>query len=229
MRKQKGFTLIEIAIVLVVVGLLIGGVLKGQELITAARVRNIAAQLDGIKIAYLGFQDRYRQLPGDFTDALAASGIPMAGNTPTRGCNASNITCQNGRIDDVNENESILAWHQLTRAGFITGNYDGIGNIPTATNTPTNAFSGYLQIIYDPVYLDANPNPPAIFQVKTGSNIPSSVLSELDRKMDDGFPQTGALRFSASGGSTPTCISSGPPVTYNGAADIKTCGAAVLQ
>ena len=73
MRTQTGFTLIEIAIVVVIIGLLLGGVLKGQELITAARVRNLAAQLDGVKIAYLGFQDRYRALPGDYSNAAAAA------------------------------------------------------------------------------------------------------------------------------------------------------------
>src|ERR1043166_9992461 len=60
MRKQNGFTLIEIAIVLVIIGLLLGGVLKGQELITSARVRNLISQQDGIKAAFFGFQDRFR-------------------------------------------------------------------------------------------------------------------------------------------------------------------------
>src|SRR5476649_546217 len=126
MRKQTGFTLIEIAIVLVIVGLLLGGVLKGQELITAARVRNIAAQLDGVKIAYLGFQDRYRSLPGDYVDAQAAANIP--GPTPTLGCTSGNSTCQNGKIDPGSSpSESILAWHQLGRSGFINCSYDGGG------------------------------------------------------------------------------------------------------
>ena len=56
-RRSKGFTLIEIAIVLVIIGLLVGGVLKGQELITGARVRNLISQQDGIKAAFFGFQD----------------------------------------------------------------------------------------------------------------------------------------------------------------------------
>ena len=59
-RYTSGFTLIEIAIVLVIIGLLVGGVLKGQELITGARVRNLISQQDGIKAAFFGFQDRYR-------------------------------------------------------------------------------------------------------------------------------------------------------------------------
>ena len=54
MNKQRGFTLIEIAIVLVIIGLLLGGVLKGQELITGARVRNLIGQQDGVKAAYFG-------------------------------------------------------------------------------------------------------------------------------------------------------------------------------
>jgi len=65
----SGFTLIEIAIVLVIIGLLVGGVLKGQELITGARVRNLISQQDGIKAAFFGFQDRYRALPGDYAAA----------------------------------------------------------------------------------------------------------------------------------------------------------------
>src|SRR5674476_678557 len=76
MRKQNGFTLIEIAIVLVIIGLLLGGVLKGQELITSARVRNLISQQDGIKAAYFGFLDRFRALPGDYS--LATTNIAGA-------------------------------------------------------------------------------------------------------------------------------------------------------
>jgi prepilin-type N-terminal cleavage/methylation domain-containing protein len=229
MRKQNGFTLIEIAIVLVIIGLLLGGVLKGQELITAARVRNLAAQLDGVKIAYLGFQDRYRSLPGDYAIAQAAANIPGAGGVTTLGCTAAG-TCGNGKIDDANEGESIIAWHQLSRSGFITGNYDGTGTTPTATNNPTNAFSGYLQLINDAAYLDPAATVPVALTVKTGSNVPSPILAELDRKIDDGFPNTGSLRFSVWQGSTAaSCINAGPPIVYNAANDIKTCGAAQLQ
>jgi prepilin-type N-terminal cleavage/methylation domain-containing protein len=70
-HKQAGFTLIEIAIVLVIIGLLLGGVLKGEELITSARVRNLISQQDGVKAAFYGFQDRFRALPGDYPGAVA--------------------------------------------------------------------------------------------------------------------------------------------------------------
>src|SRR4249919_3563779 len=69
-RDSHGFTLLEIAIVLVIIGLLLGGVLKGQELITSARVRNIVSQQDGVKAAYFGFLDRFRAVPGDYDQAF---------------------------------------------------------------------------------------------------------------------------------------------------------------
>src|ERR1043165_7766802 len=71
MKRQSGFTLIEIAIVLVIIGLLLGGVLKGQELITGARVRNLIQQQDGVKGAYFRFLDRFRALPGDYANPTA--------------------------------------------------------------------------------------------------------------------------------------------------------------
>src|SRR5436853_1276778 len=84
-KRETGFTLIEIAIVLVIIGLLLGGVLKGQELITGARVRNFIQQQDGVKAAYFGFLDRYRALPGDYAQATAnISGMSVAA------CNAGN-------------------------------------------------------------------------------------------------------------------------------------------
>src|SRR5690349_24488743 len=85
-KHESGFTLIEIAIVLVIIGLLLGGVLKGQELITGARVRNFIQQQDGVKAAYFGFLDRYRALPGDYSGAGAN----------INGINTANATCNNG-------------------------------------------------------------------------------------------------------------------------------------
>ncbi len=72
-NRQKGFTLIEIAIVLVIIGLLLGGVLKGQELINTARVRAMNNTVDGITAAWFSFQDRYRSFPGDYLSASITS------------------------------------------------------------------------------------------------------------------------------------------------------------
>ena len=68
-NPQSGFTLVEIAIVLVIVGLLIGGVLKSQELILNAKLKKIERDRSGVTTAILSYQDRYRQLPGDDNQA----------------------------------------------------------------------------------------------------------------------------------------------------------------
>ena len=114
MRKQAGFTLIEIAIVIAILGLLLGGVLKGQELITSARVRNLISQNDGAKAAYFGFLDRYRALPGDY--GLATTNIAGA----TVNGNGNGLITAAGVAGAV-ENEYIAVWEHLSRAGFING------------------------------------------------------------------------------------------------------------
>ena len=192
-KRQNGFTLIEIAIVLVIIGLLLGGVLKGQELITSARVRNLISNQDGVKAAYFGFLDRYRALPGDYSGATA--------NIPN--CAA----CQNG---DNNGQillngailESISAWEHLSKAGFITGSYI-YAAAPASTNTPVNPYGSLLQLIYDVNYQDGgNATGPIRHNLKTGNNIPSDILAEVDRKVDDGLATGGQLRFAVFGGAT---------------------------
>src|SRR4030088_3250787 len=65
------FTLVEIAIVLVIIGLLLGGILKGQEMITQAKIKNIVNDFNGITAAINSYQDRYKALPGDDLGAQA--------------------------------------------------------------------------------------------------------------------------------------------------------------
>ncbi len=139
--KSRGFTLIEIAIVLVIIGLLLGGVLKGQELITGARVRNLISQQDGIKAAFFGFQDRYRALPGDYAAATTTSAASVAANGNG-----------NGRIEDDATRQAAsrmrrsLAWNHLTAAGFMNGSYTMASSSvtdPDADNTPSNPYSVY--------------------------------------------------------------------------------------
>src|SRR5688500_19858268 len=114
--REQGFTLIEIAIVLVIIGLLLGGVLKGQELITGARVRNLIQQQDGVKAAYFGFLDRFRALPGDYGQATTT-----ITNVSTAACNSGNGD-GDGQIETT-ANENILSWEHLSKAGVLNGTY----------------------------------------------------------------------------------------------------------
>ncbi len=197
-RRQGGFTLVEMAIVLVIIGLLLGGILKGQELIQSARVRNIADQNSGVQAAYYGFIDRYRQVPGDWSQANAVKAIPGV----QTGGNA------NGRLDAVSGNdytEALALWEHLSKSRFIQGNYVGGSDQPNVDETdqaPRNAFNGFLMLYRSSDYADPNASPSEQLNLILGAGIPVNVLAELDRKIDDGLPRSGVLRHAVTTGGT---------------------------
>ena len=192
MKRQRGFTLVEIAIVLVIIGLLLGGILKGQELINSARVRNLADTTTGIQAAYYGFIDRYRRIPGDWNATAASLAI---GQTLTAG--GVGATADNGQIDNpAGANvyvEPNAMWVQLAAAGFIQGAYAGGTAAPTTVNgvAPLNAFNNVMIMGRTDDYADA---PAERLHLVIGRGIPVDVMAELDLKLDDGVPNAGDLR-----------------------------------
>jgi prepilin-type N-terminal cleavage/methylation domain-containing protein len=207
MRKQNGFTLIEIAIVLVIIGLLLGGVLKGQELITSARVRNLISQQDGIKAAFFGFQDRFRAYPGDYASAGTTLKCPLAG-TGTNTCvngDGDGVILQAGKGDAAHE--ELLAWMHLGAAGFLNGSYalaSAADAAASETNSPKNPYNVFLQLEYDSNYIDTAATAPTRHNLKTGAQIPVEIVAEVDRKIDDGNAVRGSFRFSTYGGNAPS-------------------------
>lgn len=143
--RQNGFSLVELSIVLVILGLLTGGVLAGKSLIRASELRSVGTQLDGYTIAAFSFRDKYFGLPGDINNATSFWG--SAGGT------GSDTTCQDatttngttcngngdGRIGDNAGNERGRFWQQLTNAGLIEGNYTG--RLPQSSGTSQSGCS----------------------------------------------------------------------------------------
>jgi prepilin-type N-terminal cleavage/methylation domain-containing protein len=197
---QRGFTLIEIAIVLVIIGLLLGGVLKGQELITSARVRNLIAQQDGIKAAFFGFQDRFRSMPGDYATASTTLKCP-SGTTCLNG-NGNGIIETAAAGTGVEAHEEILTWMHLSSAGFLNGSYQMTAGetTPTEVNNPRNPYNIFLQFVNDTNYYDTSAPPINKLNLKSGSQIPVEIVAEVDRKIDDGHAQRGSFRFSTYNG-----------------------------
>jgi prepilin-type N-terminal cleavage/methylation domain-containing protein len=234
--RQSGFTLIEIAIVLVIIGLLLGGVLKGQELITSARVRNLIAQQDGIKAAFFGFQDRFRAYPGDY--ATASQTLKCPNGTTCLNGNGNGVIQNNATGASVQAHEEILAWMHLSSAGFLNGSYDMADGAAAATeaNTPRNPYNIFLKFMHDPAYYDSVGTPVTKLNLKTGSQIPVEIIAEVDRKIDDGHPQRGSFRFSQYDGVTDTgllapgganaCVST--TQTWDIAAGQSNCGGTSL-
>ncbi len=179
--NQKGFTLVEIAIVLVIIGLLLGGILKGQEMIIQAKIKNAMADFSGVSAAYHGYQDRYRAIPGDDINA----GTRWATPTVATAGDGNGIVA--GTYNQTTASESRNWWDHLRRAGFVAGN---------GAQQPTNAFTGMLGV------QTGDGGSPTIAAVLGGisslmlcsANIPDKVAIAIDTSMDDGLITTGSVR-----------------------------------
>lgn len=177
MKRQAGFTLVEIAIVLVIIGLLLGGVLKGQELIESAKVKNIAQDMRSISVAVLTYQDRFRALPGDDPGALArwGQGTCQVGN--------GNGLIE-GQWDGGIATEAGCAWQHLRRANLMTGD-------PLAA-PPTHADAGVFGVVSQPALAAVNNVTGSL--VVCAANVRGRHVLPLDAMLDDGLIDTGAMR-----------------------------------
>jgi len=190
---EAGFTLVEIAIVLVIIGLLLGGILKGQEMITQAKIKNVVNDFNGITVAVTSYQDRYRFLPGDDKGATARWTTPASGDGD--GVILGKYNATTAGATPTGAEESNLFWQHLRLAGFVPGVTTGAG---TGTQ-PLNAAGGMIGV--------QNAVTAGIGLGFTGlticsANIPDKVASAVDIQMDDGNSQTGQVRAQL-GGSTP--------------------------
>jgi prepilin-type N-terminal cleavage/methylation domain-containing protein len=205
--QQSGFTLVEIAIVLVIIGLLLGGVLKGQELIANAKVKNLVRDFDGVSTMVFAYQDKYRAWPGDQDQAQldAAFGTSL----PKPRVATPSTAIKNGRIDgDWNTitptDESYLFWQVVRLANLATGNSD-----PADTDgnyLPRNADGGRIGVDSGIV---AGVTKPWI-QGMTGQfyvcadNIQGRYAKQIDTALDDGRTESGSVRAVATGAARDT-------------------------
>ena len=185
LTKQKGFTLVEIAIVLVIVGLLIGGVLKGQEMITNAKLKRIESDNAGIAAAMFSYQDRYLQLPGDddgaearfsmYTDTVNDPGATINGNS-------------DGSIEGLWIGDSSVAipnqetgnfWKHLRASGLVPGGGDD-------DTQPTNAYGGNIGVRDGGLLISGH--------VTIFGSIEGPIARILEGRLDDGLPQTGRIQ-----------------------------------
>lgn len=180
-KQQAGFTLIELAIVLVIMGLLLGGVLKGQELINSAKVKNMAADFRNIPVYLYGYQDKFKALPGDDNAAVAHVAATSSGNLDSKIDGAWNSSA----VGD----ESAKFWEDVRLAGLAPGSTVITGATATSGFFPTNADGGRIGVSS---MLPITALPGAYFVCSAG--ILGKYAKQLDISMDDGIPDGGSLR-----------------------------------
>jgi prepilin-type N-terminal cleavage/methylation domain-containing protein len=185
-KTQSGFTLVEIAIVLVIIGLLLGGVLKGQELVNSAKVKNLANDFRSISAFVYAYQDRFRALPGD--DRSAATHVDGGINAAT-GAKLGNARIDGPWNSDANTDESYLFWQHIRLAGLATGTPD----TASADYTPRNAEGGRIGVTGNAILTAPTTPYPASFYV-CSQGVQGRYARQIDTTIDDGNTRTGAVR-----------------------------------
>ena len=185
-KPQSGVTLVEIAIVLLVVGLLLGGVMKGQALIDSARVKNLAQDLRSVPAMVHAYQDRFRALPGD--DPAAVRHLCSGGSSCTVAGNGNGVI--DGTWDAGADTESVRLWQHLRLAGIATGSTD----TADAGFLPRNALGGRLGVQRGGSVLGL---PGSL--VVCSDNVPGKLVTQIDIALDDGDPAAGSLRAGTPG------------------------------
>lgn len=221
-RSQAGFTLVELAIVMIIIGLLIGGILKGQELIANAQITATASQVKAVEAAMTTFRDSYDAVPGDM--------INPDNRLPN--CTAANTACStdgNGNMriaespDDAAaaNSEATRFWTQLAAADLIGGVSNNPATITWGDALPAAEIAGGLTVGYAAAVADlvgaaattansghylAIRNAPATAIVASEANaaLRPTQGARIDRKLDDGIANAGSVRGAGSNGTGAT-------------------------
>lgn len=203
--SEQGFTLVELAIVMVIIGILIGGILKGQELIANAKISSTVSQVKGLGAAMSTFEDKYSAKPGQMADARTR--LPNC----TAAANCNNVAPTAAQYGDLNAaptgvgDAKVQAFIHLSAADLISG-IDATGTTPivygkalpsvkagggmwigTPTGPTQGVANGTLMAGQPHAYLTGAAT--AADGILTGST-----AAQIDRKLDDGQPKTGSVQ-----------------------------------
>lgn len=221
--KRSGFTLVELSIVLVVIGLIIGGILASQEMVRGSELNRVLADKDRISAAINTFRTKYSALPGDMRNATdfwgtASGGCPNGTRTGTQTCNGNGDGtiggASTGSTWDTTQPsfiEAYLAMQHMALAGLLQGSYSGYvsaGNYSAAQigfNSPVTSIQGGTFMLFGMLaghsdFFGAVPRNALFFGATYfGTNVAAfpllkgSEAQSLDAKVDDGKPGTGSV------------------------------------
>lgn len=209
-KHQQGFTLVEIAIVLVIIGLLLGGVLKGQELINSAKVKNFATDFRNIPLFIYGYQDKFKALPGD--DAGVANHITGATLATSPSSSQGNGVIDGAWNTSTKTDESYLFWQHVRLAGLAPGATD----TSNADYIPKNADGGIIGItsgIATPITGLRGT------YIVCSQGILGKFAKQLDVTMDDGNTATGSMQVMANQSANQSTAAS--PIATTGTSGIN--------
>lgn len=230
---RKAFSLVELSIALVIIGLIVGGIIAGRGMIRSGELKSVAADFNRYQSAILAFKDKYDALPGDMPDATSYWAALDGSTGLTAGCytasSTGTATCNGDGDDTVDYDGSRLyseparAWQHLSNAGLIEGKFTGAnGSCVLGTTCPKSKIdaTGFSFIFIPTSGTFSN----ELFSAGFSSNhltfgkvsnftrspaLTPSEASAIDTKMDDGKPDNGNMQTNAN--SSPNCITGAYP------------------
>lgn len=210
---RHAFSLVELSIVLVILGLLAGGVLAGKSLIRASEMRTVGTEYQRWQTATSAFRDKYFTLPGDLANATSFWGMATCPGTYTTP-GSGTATCNGNGDSIINNAEFYRSWQHLANAGLIEGTYTGVpsdaaslASLP-GTNVPVSKLGQAGWSIYtigttsvsNAAYFEGSYAATLFFGtavanwITQGNALKAEEAWNIDTKMDDARPGTGKIR-----------------------------------
>lgn len=227
-KKQAGFTLVELAVVMIIIGLLIGGVLKGQELIANAQIASTVSQIKGVDAAVSTFNDTYSAFPGDMSNAttrIANCAAPCADGSGNSFISTAGNAAIGPNVAGANAGEALNFWLHLNLADLITGvDMSGVGNF--GESLPSAPVGGGFVVGYTNTGAITNSNGTgrgghyivlrnAGGVAGAGATLTPNQAARIDNKMDDGSPNQGTVVAIGTAGAAGCHSAAGIAGVYN--------------
>ena len=197
-KKNAAFSLIELSIVLIVIGIVMGVVLVGRTLINQSQLHKIVASYHQYFMAVRLFKEQYNALPGDYADAFTVWGTSCAADAARCNGNNNDVISYDSGVNPDDDRESMRVWQHLTLSKILPGSYSGVGAIYNSTNTPQIGFlDGEFFIESSPSWNWSQSQNGMMFAAASSGSwnglLTPNEAQKIDVKVDNGIANTGNL------------------------------------